>query len=189
MKKKDFALHILLDESGELSPRRKRALEEALQREPELRAMRNQLHDTRQLMRTDDDELTVTPFTLERIQAEARRALGRPTAPAPARGFFAQWRPAVVYAALSVALLLFGTLFIMQFMHAPEPLPYVVITPDDELPWATAYEEWAAQFDEELAWLSDTLNGLHAEMDMGAWVEDDGQLDEWARELLELEDT
>jgi anti-sigma-K factor RskA len=192
MKEQKWIAEVLLEDSGELPARRKRALEEALRRDPELRAFQQRLRQTRGMLRTGEENFEVSAFTMERIKAEAVRHTAR-TKPgrrfAERPGAFATWRPAAIYATLSVALFAFGTFLILQFGPPVTAPPYAEApTPEAELhPLALA--EWQLPFEAAYAELEDALDRLYTQLDEWVWLTDDDYEDDWARELLYLEES
>lgn len=172
---------VLLAASGELSLRRRRALQKVLARDADLRAFADQLQvlQSRHLS-LSDEELQVSPFALNQIRDEATRQLAgqsdRRRAPyAGTRSPWAMWRPALLYGTISALLLLFGFRFVVQ----PPTTP--VGTPDNG--WALL--DWNAQFDEELDELLVGLTQLAAQIDdWHIWLNEDLE-NEWALELLQ----
>ncbi len=172
---------VLLAASGELAPRRQRALQKALAQDTELRAFAEQLDALQSQHPTlSDADLQLSPFTLNQIRDEATRQLAgqsdrRRAHYAGARSPWAMWRPALLYGTISALLLLFGFRFVVQ----PPTTP--VSTPDNG--WALL--DWNAQFDEELDELLVGLTQLATQIDdWHIWLNDDLE-NEWALELLE----
>ncbi len=188
MKRRNWESYILLNDAGMLSNRKRKALDKAFAADPGLREYRDQLHWTRQVVQSGETETAVSEFTMERIKAEAARALERGV-PGQRMGFkdtfLAQWRPAVIYAGISVLFLLFGVMLIFQVPSDPSQ-PYAE-APVQEEPVPILAEEWDWLFEEELMELEQALNQLHLELDETAWLADENDMEEWARELLYLE--
>ncbi len=186
MNKRNWKSYILLDDAGMLSARKKKALEKALADDPDLRAFRDQLLWVHSATKSSDDETAVSDFTVERIKAEARQAL-RTHHPGQRYGLqrtvFAQWRPALIYASISVLLILVGA---MLFVHHPGERPdtYAEGPAIDELLPA---EELDRLFEEEFMELAEHLYRLDMEIGDMVWTTDDHQTEEWAEELLQLE--
>ena len=182
---------LLLDDAGELSARRRRRLDEVLRRDPELAARRAELTTWRRALAPREEDCCISDFVREQIHAEARRRLSSPrpglartTAGSPWR----LWRPAAVYATLSVAVLLFGALLLLR-PPAPDSAPQAAATESvDE--WLLALtDEWGLRFEEDWQVLSRYLFELDDDLDGLVWLAEDGHADDWARELLALEDT
>ena len=188
MKRRNWETYMLLNDAGMLSHRKRKALDKALAADPALREYQDQLHRTRRAVRSGEPETAVSEFTMERIKAEAARALERGI-PKRRLGFhntfLAQWRPAMIYAGISVLFLLFGVMLLFQNPSDPSR-PYAE-TPIQEEPVLILAEEWDWLFEEELMELEHALNQLHLELDETAWLADGNDMEEWARELLHLE--
>lgn len=168
----------LLDAAGELSARRRRALEQALKADPELRAFQRFTAQVKPHVRLDKDSSDWSGFTRERLLAEARRR-----SPAARREWTASHRqPVWTYAAVSLALLVFGlgwwwlqphgggeTRYGAAAPYAASPL--VDGVPADEMDWAL----WELQRQ---------INDISEAVDAVTWWVDDQRAEEWARELL-----
>lgn len=188
MKTRNWRDYILLDDAGDLSPRKQRALERALAADPELRGFRDRLHQARRTVRSTNDETTVSDFTIERIKAEASRApvrresVGRTVV---RDDFFAHWRPAMVYASASIALLLFASVIFIHYTGQDTP-PHAASPASDETPVMLA-EPLDVQFEEQLLELEQALDRLHSDFEEMAWMFDEDTEEDWAKELLQLE--
>ncbi len=183
--KEQWQNEVLLDVSGELSPRRQRALHKALANDAELRAFADQLQSLRSTHATlSDADLQVSPFALQQIRDEATRQLAQSPRPRRtphliSRSPLSLWHPAFLYGTISALLLLFGFRFFIQTPTAP-----VAITEDR---WALL--EWDAQYTEELDSLMTSLTQLETQIDdWNIWLNDDIE-DDWALELLQRRHT
>jgi hypothetical protein len=157
---------ILLAETGELSPWRRRRLERYLAQSLEARAYRDELREV-SLMAREESVEGPSDFTVNRILDEGRR-LQPSRAPARAReaDIVFPWRPALAVASV-VVLLLAGSLV---WRGTPEPASQAQV-PEPATPQEVA---WDDSLDEEIAELSEMLASAVDE-------------DELARQLLELE--
>ena len=185
---------LLLNESGELSARKQKALARRLAVDAELRAAQDALRDVRHLTAPAEDELMIRDFTREQILAEARRGAARRAGGYERRGrepFATHWQPAMVYAAISVAVLIVGGLLLLQ--SGPESYSPVAVESDqqrmvEDERFAEVSGEWNLLFEDELAELERRLGALDEELQEVTWMTEEMQADEWARELLELEE-
>lgn len=186
MSKHDWKSYILLDDAGMLSARKKRALEKALADDLELRAFRDQLQWVRSAAKSSDDETAVSDFAMERIKAEAHHTL-RAQQPKRRYGFqlnaLAQWRPALIYASISVLLIMVGAMLLV-YHPREQPAIHAEAPTVDEL---FSAEEWDWLFEEEFMELAKHLDRLDMEIETMVWMTNEHQTEEWAQELLQLE--
>ncbi len=190
MNNKKWKYEILKDDAGQLSARRRKALAQKLARDPDLSAYRDQLQTVRQTVRTDEEETKVSDFALARIQAEAERHV-RHREPARrhdvAPPILAHFRPALIYATISVAILLLGAIWLLRAPPGEAPIyaePAPRVQPDPSPP-----EDWDLAFEIELIELEEKLGRLDLVLDDAIQAPEDDHTEEWLRELLQLEDS
>ncbi|MBU0678273.1 MAG: hypothetical protein KJ626_09140 [Verrucomicrobia bacterium] len=185
MKRETIEKCLLLEQSGELGALMKWRLHRALRHSVEARAMQVELE---QIMsaQSSADELEISGFTVSRIMDEGARVLDRREAvkkharPLP---FFSLWRPAVVYAAAAL-LLVVGISYMTFLRDVPQIADNDISQPEE------TFVEWNGDFDEQITEL-DTMLALASEGDWEAWepkaqdTADDSE--SIARELLLLE--
>ncbi len=173
----------LLDAAGELSARRRQALQAMLKTDPELRAYRQFAENIGPRARLDERQSEWTGFTRERLLAAAR-------CHAPATRH--RWRvtvpqPVWTYAAVSLIVLLAGlgwwtlrppgsALPEQRVAGNGYPAPPFTVVPGDDVDWAL----WELQ---------QYVDELHEAVEAVTWWVDDGRAEEWARELLYWEDS
>lgn len=182
--------HLLLAQSGELSPGRRPPLDRHLAGCAACRAYRDAADGMAAQYRETPLERDVSPFILHRIDEEARRRAPAPAAPAARErpiqpGILELWRPAALSGLAALTLLLLGGL-LLRHLSAPsapevaqrgEPLPSPAEPP--------APAVWTTDVDAELHQLWTLLADAGAELESANGP--DESLESLAGDLLELE--
>ena len=180
MKRDTLEKWILLEQSGELDDRRRAALEHALKSDPDARAYRNALRGITEAARTEPDAATPDAAVTARILREARKHRDRSGPGVLVR--FPVWGPRLAYAAAGLVLAVGGWLV----LHKPPSGDIVQDVPHEPAENAEILA-WDDGFESDLALISSIMAYTEEEWNLPA--ESDPDLDDLARELIELEDT
>lgn len=182
-----FEQYLLLEQTGELSPRQARELKKTLDQSEDASRLRDEWLTLTAAARDSHLEEEVSAFTIKQIMKEGERHL------APSRAaqrmkerqtpFLALWRPALAYSAIAVVL---ATVFL--FMRSPR---------DTTTEFARApadITEEAPSWDDDLDTIMDNLDSMLAAAsddweEVGSTISQDSDLDidAIAEELLQLE--
>ena len=170
MKLDQAKAYILLDQSGELSSRKRRKLQRFLEVSAEARAFRADLDCITQTERIRD--IPPTPeWMLARIRREALQAQPTPTRVAP----LLSRHPTLAYATAVLVLAVTSAVLLQRAFKTEQTEPIAMRS--------AASLAWDAPLDEELSQLNDMLASI-----AGEDVVFDDELNGLAAELLSLED-
>ncbi len=184
--------YILLEQSGELSPRRRAWLARQVERNPDARAWRDTHIDLIERIKMTARDEPLPDFTWEQIKAAGRAEIQRESRERrrrPAADFVLTWKPALIYGSLSV--LLIGVWFWWASPDRPgrdmaavqQPAP-VVADPDLTIEW---HDPIDAQIAELYALLDATLDDVTSTSDPNGTYNLDDELNNMAYELLSME--
>ena len=179
---------VLLAGTGELSARRCRALARVVEQDESLRQFQQFAANIQRQTCTSEQESEMDEFTRTQILAAARRSQ-RPQMRPWSVTAAPDWRPARVYAMLSLLALTLG--LALWWTVTPDAEPPVASVADAVAPPVDDWQEWdmLAEVEWDLLELAARLGELRIAIEMeSAWV-DDELVEEWARDLLLWEDS
>ncbi|MBN1268831.1 MAG: zf-HC2 domain-containing protein [Kiritimatiellae bacterium] len=181
---------ILLEQSGELSARKRRRLLEHVSTCETCRQYREDALRVSAAARESAPPAEVSAFTLERIRQAAIEQARPPRHPRVAQApFVILWRPALAAAAAAL-LLLAAWLVFWPRAHGPDAIQQAATAPEPPTAVAAVNTEWNGEFDEQIVELDVMLAMVSGEFSGADSSEADlegADLDSIARELLELE--
>lgn len=172
----DMERLLLLKDSGEISAKDLRVLEETLAGKPEARGIADEIELLSNRARLDSSEARVSNASIAAIDLAARSHFGagrlrRTNGAAP---FMRTWRPAIYSAAAALLLILSGALI---WDRIPTQREYQAQTSDFE---------WNAQIDKQLSELDEIVTTTLLEY--SELADADRDADSLARELMEIEE-
>lgn len=154
--------------------------ERSMQKDAEAAHFLDDLQAVKRIMQAAPPDTHISDFTRERIRAEARTALSQSPVRKPEFLHIPFWRPALVYASLSIVVLLLGVFALLRLPHEETGVQPIAALPEISVIDA----EWDSAFNELVSTMDSDLDQLTTEIDDPIWLTLSMDADELAAELL-----